>query len=306
MENGQPVGDKKKWKEHRSELKSKWQQVLGPLPQKAPLNIEYLERETLPSFTRAHIRYQLEPGIYTDAYLLTPRAQQKKRAAVVVFHPTTPFHAKGVAGLEKDYAEEKWQGVQLVERGYVVLCPRNYINTDGADWASNAKRLLARHPNWTGVTEMIWEGMRAADFLETLPNVDKNRIGCLGHSLGGKQAFFVAAFDERYQACVASELGIGLKYSNWDAPWYFGDALKNKPLDNHQLLALIAPRPFMLLAGDSADGDKSLNYISAAMPAYELLGARTNLQFMNHHLGHRYAPEARAAAEKFLDEHLRK
>jgi dienelactone hydrolase len=228
--------------------------------------------------------------------------------AVVVFHPTTPLQAKGVAGLAPEYPEEKWQGVQLVRRGYVVWCPRNYIETEGTNWAGNAARVLARHPNWTGMTRMVWDAIRATDFVESLPNVDRRRIGCLGHSLGGKEVLYAMAFDERYRAGVSSEGGIGLRFSNWAAPWYFGPKI-NQPgcdLENHEVLALVAPRAFLLLAGDSADDDRSWAFIQAARPVYELLGAPGNIGWLNHHSGHRYPSEARAAAEQFLDRHLQR
>ena len=61
----------------------------------------------------------------------------------------------------------------------------------------------------------------------------------------------------------------------------------------------------MLLAGDSADGDRSWSFLEAALPVYELYGARANLGWFNHHQGHRYGPEARAVAEEFLDRHLK-
>ena len=109
------------------------------------------------------------------------------------------------------------------------------------------------------MARMTFDAIRAADFVESLPNVDKNRIGCIGHSLGGKMALYAPAFDERYKASVSSEGGIGLKFSNWDAIWYLGPRIKDSKfkLENHQVLSLIAPRAFLLLAGDSSDSDKS-------------------------------------------------
>jgi len=158
------------------------------------------------------------------------------------------------------------------------------------------------------MTRMVWDAIRAADFVESLPNVDRKRIGCVGHSLGGKEVLYAMAFDERYRAGVSSEGGIGLKFSNWAATWYLGPRI-NQPgfdLENHEVLALIAPRAFLLLAGDSADDDRSWAFIQAVRPVYELLGAPRNIGWLNHHLGHRYAPEARAAAEEFLDQHLKR
>ena len=213
----QPITQKRGWLKQREALKKQWLDVLGGLPpRKPPLKTEILNTEHLSDFKRQYLRYQVEEGLFTDGYLLTPKHGPGKSPAVVVFHPTTPLQAKSVAGLASEYPEEKWQGVQLVRRGYVVWCPRNYINTEGADWAGNAQRLLTRHTTWTGMTRMVWDAIRAADFIVSLPNVDRQRIGCLGHSLGGKEVLYAMAFDERYQAGVSSEGGIGLRFSNWN------------------------------------------------------------------------------------------
>ncbi|MCW5551943.1 MAG: prolyl oligopeptidase family serine peptidase [Verrucomicrobiae bacterium] len=306
---GQPITTPRQWRKQREVLRTEWLKILGEFPKKkAPLKTEILETEHLPEFTRQHLRYQVEDSLFTDGCLLTPRAARGSLPAVVVFHPTTPLQARGVAGLEPSYDVEKWHGVQLVQRGYVVWCPRNYINTDGADWKGNAQRVRERHPDWTGMTRMVWDAIRAADFLESLPNVDRQRIGCLGHSLGGKEVLYAMAFDERYRAGVSSEGGIGLRFSNWDSVWYLGDQI-NQPgftREHHEMLALAAPRAFLLLAGDSADTDASGAFIEAVQPVYALLGAAEKVRLLNHRQGHRYPPEARAAAEEFLDRHLKK
>lgn len=305
--SGKGINTKAAWTKQRKAIRDQWLDFLGSLPRRKPsLETRVLATENLQDFTRQHVEYQIEPGRFTDGFLLTPKHVKGKRPAVVVFHPTTPVHAQGVAGLDPTYPEEKWQGVQLVQRGYVVWCPRNYINTDGADWSGNVRRVLAAHTNWTGMTRMVWDAMRAADFVASLPDVDRKRIGCLGHSLGGKEVLYAMAFDERYRAGVSSEGGIGLKLSNWEAVWYLGPGIREPGfvLEHHQLLALIAPRPFLLLAGDSADNDESWAFIEAALPVYRLLGAADDIGWFNHHGGHRYPPEARAVAEAFLDRHL--
>ncbi|HNR71592.1 MAG: acetylxylan esterase [Verrucomicrobia bacterium] len=307
-EHGRRIASKRGWRQQRALLQAQWQAVLGEFPAaKPPLRSQVLGTEELPEFTRQYVTYQVEEGVFTDGYLLTPRAAKGRLPAVVVFHPTTPLQAKGVAGLAAEYDREKWQGVQLVQRGYIVWCPRNYIETAGTNWAGNAARVRARHPRWTGMTRMVWDAIRAADFVTSLPRVDRKRLGCLGHSLGGKEVLFAMAFEPRYRAGVSSEGGIGLKFSNWEAPWYFGRQIQQPGFqrENHEVLALAAPRAFLLLAGDSADDDRSWEFIQAARPVYELLGAARNLGWLNHHQGHRYAPEARAAAEAFLDQHLK-
>jgi len=307
--HGKPITSRRAWLKQRANLKAQWQTVLGTFPKtKALLKAEVLATEELADFSRQLVRYQIEEGLFTDGYLLRPKAAKRKLPAVVVFHPTTPLQAKGVAGLAPEYPEEKWQGVQLVRRGFVVWCPRNYIETEGTNWVGNVSSVLDRHPDWTGMTRMVWDAIRAADFVTSLADVDRKRIGCLGHSLGGKEVLYAMAFEERYRVGVSSEGGIGLKFSNWSAPWYFGAQIEQPEFnhDNHEVLALVAPRAFLLLAGDSADGDRSWPFIQAVRPIYELLGAPQNIGWLNHHQGHRYGPEARAAAEEFLDRHLKR
>ena len=68
---------------------------------------------------------------------------------------------------------------------------------------------------------------------------------------------------------------------------------------------LIAPRGFLLLAGESSDNDKSWGFVSAALPVYNLLGASANIGWLNHRQGHSYPPQAQRAAEGFLEKCLR-
>ncbi len=313
---GHPITTKKAWLEQRENIRSNWLAALGTdLPTKSiPLKTEFLEKEDLPAFTRQHVRYQIEERVSRDGYLLTPKQMKGKAPAIVVFHPTTYLQAKGVAGLAAEYADEKRQGIQLVERGFIVWCPRNFIFDEVPDvkdgiqlYTANVEKLHKKHPQRTGMGQMVLDAIRAADFVESLPNVAKDRIGAIGHSLGGKQVLYAAAFDDRYKAVVSSEGGIGLSFSNWEAVWYLGPQIKRPEwnLENHQVLALVAPRAFFLLAGNSADDDRSSNFIEAVRPVYKLFKAEDRVTWLNHHLGHRYAPEAREAAEGFLDKNLK-
>jgi hypothetical protein len=305
--SGQLVTSTTAWTKRRAAIRAEWQAFLGEFPkERAPLKAEVLATETLPEFTRQHVKYQVEIAVFTDAYVLTPKATTGKLPGVVVFHQTVKTQAQQAAGIDAS-VPELMHGVQLVKRGYVVICPRCFIFADGAGYADWVKRMQQQHPDWTGMARMTWDGIRAADYLESLPQVDRERIGCLGHSLGAKEALYAAAFDERFKVTVFSEGGIGLTFSNWDAPWYLGPRIKQPGFtrEHHELLALIAPRPFLLLAGNSADSDKSAAFTEAARPVYELFGVKENIRLLNHRQGHRYPPEAQAAAEELLDRHLK-
>jgi len=303
-DDGRAVATPEAWRGRREEIRKRWTEFLGDLPkERGPLEAEIIEKEELPGFVRERVKYRIEDGVSTDGYLLLPRAAPTARLpAVVVFHQTTEAQAKQVAGVDAS-KPELMMGPQLVERGYVVLCPRCYIFEEGAGYAEHVKRMKEKHPGWKGMTRMLLDSFRAADYLESLPRVDRERIGCAGHSLGAKEALYAAAFDERYKAAVFSEGGIGLAFSNWEAPWYLGEEIRKPgfPLEHHQLMALIAPRGFLLLAGDSADDARSWAFVEAALPVYRLLGSEERVGWLRHGLGHRYPVEDRRVAEAFLD-----
>jgi dienelactone hydrolase len=304
---GRPITRAADWPAERERLRGQWLAFLGRLPDaKAPLKTEVHSTEELTDYTRQRVTYQVEDGVVTDGFLLMPKGLRGQAPAVVVFHQTTKSQARQPAGLD-DSNPELMQGVQLVRRGYIVWCPRCYIFAEGADYAGNVAIMQRRHPDWTSMARMTWDAVRAVDFLVSLPQVDPARIGGMGHSLGAKEVLYAAAFDERYRAVVFSEGGIGLGYSNWHAVWYLGEKIRAPgfPLEHHQLLALIAPRGFLLLAGESADGARSGAFVDAARPVYALLGADQNLAWLNHAAGHRYPAVAREQAEAFLDARLK-
>ena len=139
------------------------------------------------------------------------------------------------------------------------------------------------------------------------PTSTADRIGAIGHSLGAKEALYLAAFDERVRATVSSEGGIGLADSNWDAPWYLGEAIRRPgfALEQAQVLALAAPRAFLLIGGDSADGDASWPSIDAVRPVWSLLGAADAVGLFNHRQGHAFPEIAQARAYEWLDWFLR-
>jgi hypothetical protein len=81
--------------------------------------------------------------------------------------------------------------------------------------------------------------------------------------------------------------------SNWDAEWYLGPGIKDPQFtrEHHELLALAAPRPFLLVGGNSADGTASWPYVSAALDVFRLYGEPARLGLLNHGQGHSVPPE---------------
>jgi dienelactone hydrolase len=288
--NGHTIQSLDEWRQRRAELEETWQIMLGPLEVRRgrPPRVEILSEEHVDDVVRRHVRYAVEPGVQTEAYLLAPRETRGKRPGVIVFHTTTPESIRQPAGLA-DVAEKHF-GLALARRGFVAFCPRNFLWPETTRMAADeeTRRFHQRHPRARGMAKMLFDGQVALDVLSARSDVDRNRIGCIGHSLGAKEALYLAAFDDRITAVVSSEGGIGTTMSNWDAEWYLGDIIREPGFtrEHHELLALTAPRPFLLVGGDSADGTASWPWIAAALPVYRLYGTPARLGLLNHHRGH--------------------
>ena len=315
--DGQPIRTLAAWKKRRRELRAAWMRFLGPMPaERPPLNLKVLAEQHVPGCVRQHVRYDSEPGRAVEGYLLRPDKPTGggKRAGVVALHATTRLTIDQIAGVAG--RESRQIGLKLCRRGFVVFCPRNFLwrpagADEGTTYLDAVRRFKKRHPKTLGMRKMLYDSMRAVDMLESLPDVDSKRIGACGHSLGGKETLYLAAFDERIQAAVASEAGMGFRSTNWDAPWYLGKAIHAArfPLNHHQLVALIAPRPFLLLAGESgsrgvSDGDRSWPFLEAAQPICRLYGKPARIGMFNHHRGHDVPPEAFRRMAQWLETYL--
>lgn len=308
---GQPITTRDGWNQKRQAIEHAWRDRLGPFPPR-PDNLDWREESTeaCDGFTRILGSFLATEGDRLRAYLLLPdgppedtAAATARRPAVVVFHPTTDETIRQPAGLGYDPARAL--GVHLVKRGYIVLCPESYIMKDGSP-RLQAEAVAHAWPGLTGLGKMVFDASRCIDFLETLPTVDPARIGAIGHSLGAKEVLFAVAFEPRYQVGVFNEGGIGLRMSNWTDPWYLTDAMTPHipALENHQVLALCAPRPFLILGGDSADGDASWPFVQAVLPVYQLLGAADRIGLINHQGQHTFPRPARQTAYQWLDHWL--
>jgi hypothetical protein len=287
------------WLPIRENLRKSWLEFLGPMPARpAKAEVTLLRSDLLPDVRRDLIEYEGEPGRRVQAYLLRPiaAAAPRTRAGLVALHPTTDQTIEPIAGVTGD--DRQQTGLKLARRGFVVICPRCFLWQDGPDYHAALAEFRARHPETRGMAKMLYDAQRAVDILASQEDVDPVRLGACGHSLGAKEALYLTAFDERIRAAVFSEGGIGVSFSNWDAPWYLGPGIREDGVvrDHHELLALIAPRPFLILAGEqgrgAADGDRSWPYLAAAWPVYRLYGDVVRLGLYNHREGHTVSPES--------------
>jgi hypothetical protein len=275
-----------------------------------PPKFKVLEEDVVGKVKRQRIEYEVEPGIKTEAYLCIPTDISVPGPGVVCFHSTVDHSIRQPAGLGEDV--QKAFGLKFAQQGRVVLAPRNFL------WPTNDKikakeetdKYLARVKKSTGMAKMLHDALVAVDILATLPTVDHNRLGAVGHSLGAKEVLYLAAFDERIKVTVSSEGGIGIRFSNWNAPWYLGPAIDEPGFahDHHELLGLIAPRPFLLIAGEvdkkGADGDRGWPFIASALPVYRLYTNKPAFGQFNHCQGHAVPPIAEERIEEWFAAYL--
>lgn len=273
----------------QADLRQRWNRIVGSLPERTPLEPRLLEEVEYPDHQRTRWRYRVTPSEEVEAFLLLPRARAGRLPGMVVLHQTsstTLLDPAGMAGRESVHL-----ALHLVRRGYACVAPVNFLWGDpNSTFQQVTENVLAR---WqSGMARMVWDSIRAADFLAARPEVDSRRIGSIGHSLGGKEALYHAAFDPRIRAAVSCEGGVGLDFSNWDAPWYLGSGINSPAFDadNHEVIALTAPRGFLLIGGESADGARSWPYIGVNQPLWRAWNAEERLGLLLHPHGHNFPP----------------
>lgn len=299
--------DKESWETQRPEIRSQWEAILGPMPPRVPLNVQIISTEALEDHTRLLVRYQNDAKTTNDAYLLIPKTPGKHPAAVCL-HPTSKTSLRDPVGLAN--RESVHHALHLVRRGYVCIAPRNFLwSKDGLTYQQAADELLKEGTFTTGMAKMLFDAMRAVDVLLERDDVDPKRIAAIGHSLGGKEALYLAAFDDRIAAAISCEGGVGLSMSNWAADWYLGEQIKSPDFhhDNNEVLALIAPRAIMVIGGEKSDGVATIPYIESCGLVWRLYGAEDRLELVRHTHGHNFPPpgEERDKVYRWLDRMLK-
>jgi len=310
-----PVRTAADWARRREHILAAMQQVMGPLPddrRKVPLDVKYTAEVKTAHYVRKKLTYAAEKGDRVPAWLLIPNERKGKLPAVLCLHQTVAVGKDEPAGLGKN--ENLRYAVHLAERGYVTLAP-DYPNF--GEYKIDAYKMGYQSASM----KAIWNNMRAIDLLVSLPEVDADRIGCIGHSLGGHNTMFTAAFDTRIKALV-SNCGFTSfpKYykgnlKGWSHAGYmpliaskYELKPEKMPFDFTEVVAAFAPRAFL---ASSPTGDDNFEVsgvkdcIAAAKPVYELLGAKDKLAANYPDCKHDFPPEVRNVAYEWLDRWLK-
>jgi len=296
------------WEKKREEIRAKWLKILGTLADPPPVpSVREAQTVEDPLYTGRLLYLQTERDSWEKVYLMVPRRAFDKPVPTVI----VPYYDVDTpAGMElggRNYMPPSVRSFAYVavQHGWIAVAVRWYGESYGEGYGEAVYNLRDRHPQLSGLGKWVWDSHRLLDWLVTLPEVDAGRIGIIGHSLGGKMTLYAAAFDDRIRAAVSSELGLGIDFSNYEDYWYFDQRIKDHgATDHHELLGLVAPRPFLLIGGDEYDKNESWHYINAARKVYELYGKPMQIGYFNHHTGHTPSPEAVSLAMKWFERFL--
>lgn len=313
------------WLERKDSISRIWKEYIGEMPERAEVNYTVLSETKEEDHVRLHLRYVTGFGDWVTAYLLVPGHSANpdgKYAAVLAMHPTNASGKGDIASPEG--RPDRLYGMELVSRGYVVLAP-DLISAgeriyDGCD-AFQTAPFYEQFPRSTAVGKMIHDHQQGLDLLSTLPFVDANRYGAIGHSIGGYNAFMLASMDDRIQAIVCS---CGLSSFAGDAnPERWGErdwfshiprlsedlAHGEVPFEWHEIAALCAPTPFFNWMGQQdAIFPHWISIAKASLEIsrlYSLLGAEDQYVAWMGNDGHSFPENVREASYQFMNKWLR-
>jgi pimeloyl-ACP methyl ester carboxylesterase len=318
-----PVTTKAEWNQKRLQILDDMQKGMGKLPGRSGLqdfDLHYTDSLEENNYKRFTINFLAAENERVTAYLYLPteKKDDQRIPAMLALHETDQLGKGSVDGQGKNinlaYAKE------LAQRGYIVIAP------DYPDFGESQAYDFENDRYESGTMKGIFNHMRCIDLLQSMPEVDPERIGVIGHSLGGHNSIFVGAFDERLKVVVSSCGWTGYdfynigeegakKYGGRLGPWAqdrYMPLLREKynldvdkiPFDFDEMIATIAPRVFFSSSpvGDTNFDVNGVQYIiNEILPVYRFLGVPENLKVVYPEGGHDFSPEVRNKAYAVID-----
>jgi acetyl esterase/lipase len=307
-----PVASPEDWARRRAAVLEGMQAAMGPLPDRTKLEPPAATmggREALDGCERIALELTVAPGERVPAhlYLPLPAATSARGPAMLALHQTTPIGKRDVG---EEGRPNRAYGLELAQRGYVVLAP-DYPSF--GDYPYD----FATDEYVSGTMKGIFNHLRCVDYLVARDDVDRERIGVIGHSLGGHNAMFAGVFDPRLKAIVSScgwtpfHDYYGGKLAGWTSDRYmprirdvYALDPDRVPFDFQEIVAALAPRPFFSnspLGDDNFDAAGVRRAAVEAGQVYALLGAAERLVVRQPDCEHDFPPAERRAAYQLLD-----
>lgn len=307
--------------------KEKVLECLGLFPNKIELDPKVLDHTDYGTHILQLVSYNVEPNERVSAYLLIPKNLKDKNPAIIASHQHAGEYYLGKsepAGLTNNRMYH--YGLDLCLRGYVVLCPDHLgfedrrppeykrIENSSLD-AGNYERLLFCKYITNGSslqTKYLSDLSRGVDFLQSLSIVDTEKIGAIGHSLGGQETLWLTWYDARIKVGVSS-CGFSQIHNiirdgiNHNFAMFLHGFLKHGDISD--LVVDLAPKPFLMTNGDKdeifpLDGVNEIAEV--ARKAYEMKGQADSFKSIVFEGGHSLPLEVKEQAYDWLDRFLTK
>lgn len=305
------------WQQRQQEVKSKFEKVLGLFPEKTPLNPQVTKKINKDSYNVEHIVYESQPGFYVTSSLYLPKGKKKNLPAIV--------YCSGHA--EEGYRSDTYQHVilNLVSKGFAVFAfdpvgqgerLEYYSDETGRSGIGGPTKehsypgaqafVAGRSQAWF----MIWDGIRAVDYLLTRKEIDPKRIGITGRSGGGTQSAYIAAIDDRiYAAAPENYITSFQRLIETNGPQ---DAEQNflhgivEGLDHADLLAVRAPKPNLMITTtrDIFNIQGARETWLEVSKIYEAYGKKNHFSMVEDDAAHASTLKNREAMYAFFQEHL--
>ncbi len=300
--------DADRWRGYQPALRRRLREALGlePFPERTDLKVRSVGMVERDGYRIEKIIFESRPGFEVPANVYVPAGRGPEERLPTVLNPV------GHWGRSKAEPVVQARCIGLAKLGYIALTYDAFGQgeraIDGNGHGEYHRSVLVGRNN---MTYMVWDSIRALDYLLTRADVDPDRIACTGASGGGLNTLYAAAIDERIQVAVPVvfvtrireflETGIG------HCPCSHVNGLA-RFADMGDVAGLIAPRPQMLI---TATHDPSFTPAGAraaeeqARGAYRALEVEERLALHEFEAGHDYNRPMREALYRFLALHLR-
>lgn len=281
---------------------------LWPLPEKSPLNAVVFDKVERDGYSIEKVHLQPYPGFYLAGNLYRPLGKGAGPFPAVL-NPHGHWDKGRLADEENGSIPARCIGLArmgMIAFSYDMVGYNDTRFADGTEADGGHRKFGTRAEDqlW-GINSMglqLWNSIRALDFLESLPDVDRKRLACTGESGGGTQTFMLAAVDRR----LAAQVPVVMVSHSMQG----GCICENAPglrvdHSNMEIAAAAAPGP-QLIIGATGDWTKATMEMEgpAVASIYKLLGAEDRMKYVRFEAPHNYNLQSREAMYEWLGQRL--